>query len=54
MSTNGEADKKVVQIRRTSRESSLFFIEEQKDGHVEGDKTQTVNGGVSCKVFVKL
>jgi len=35
-----------------SRESSLLFIDEQKDGHVEGDKAQTSNGGVSCKIFV--
>ena len=52
MPTNGETNEQVVQVSRASWKHSFLFIDKQKDGHIEWDKAQMSNGGVSGKVRI--
>ena len=56
MPTDGKTNEQVVQTRRVSRKRSFLFIliQEQKDGHVEGDEAKITNGGVTFKVLLEL
>ena len=56
MPTDDKTNEQVVQTSRVSRKSSFLFIliQEQKDGHVEGDEAEITNGGVMFKVLLEL
>ena len=56
MPSDGNTNEQVVQTSRVSRKRSFLFIliQEQKDGHIEGDEAEITNGGVMFKVFLEL